>query len=104
MNQSDTIANPALTDENETFLFRLAGTYRNEYMDAISGDTNEDEYLDSHVQLDAKGVYKINPHSSVFVELINLNDEPLRAYFGAPSRMRQFEEYSFFAKFGYKWI
>lgn len=104
LNQSDTIANLALTYENETFLFRLAGTYRSEYLDAISGDSNEDEYVDSHFQLDAKGVYKINPHSSVFVELINLNDEPLRAYFGVPSRMRQFEEYSFSAKFGYKWI
>ena len=102
--QSDTIANLALTYENESVLFRLAGTYRSEYLDAIAGDATEDEYADSHFQLDAKAVYKINPHSSVFLELINLNDEPFQAYYGVPTRMRQFETYSWSAKLGYKWI
>lgn len=104
LKQSDTIANVALTYENETFLFRIAGTHRSEYLDAISGDVDEDEYVDDHFQLDAKFVYKINPHSSIFVEAINLNDEPFNAYFGSPTRMRQFEEYGFSAKFGFKWI
>ena len=104
LKQSDTIANLAFTYENESILLRLAGTYRSEYLDAISGDTTEDEYVDSHFQIDAKAVYKINPHSSFFVEAINLNDEPFRAYFGAPTRMRQFEAYSWSSKIGFKWV
>lgn len=104
LKQSDTIANLAFTYENESILLRLAGTYRSEYLDAISGETAEDEYVDSHFQIDAKAVYKINPHSSFFVEAINLNDEPFRAYFGAPTRMRQFEEYSWSSKIGFKWV
>ncbi len=103
LKQSDEIFNLALAYENETFLFRIAGTYRSEYLDVIEGDPSEDQFVDSHFQLDAKAVYKIDDRSSVFLEAINLNDEPFRAYFGSPSRMRQFEEYSFSAKLGYSW-
>ncbi len=104
LKQSDVIANLALTYENESFLFRIAGTRRSEYLDAIADDRDEDEFIDDHFQLDAKAVYKLNPHSSIFLEAINLNDEPLAAYYGVPTRMRQIESYGFSAKFGFKWV
>ena len=104
LKQSDAIANLAFTYENESILLRLAGTYRSEYLDAIGGDSSEDEYVDSHFQIDAKAVYKINPHTSFFLEAINLNDEPFQAYYGVPTRMRQFEAYSWSSKIGFKWV
>lgn len=103
LKQADKIANLALTYENERVLVRLASSYRSEYLDNIGGNSSEDEYVDSHFQLDAKFIYKIDERSSVFLEAINLNDEPFRAYYGSPSRMRQFEAYSFSAKLGYSW-
>ncbi len=103
LKQSDTIANIAFTYENEKVFFRLAGTLRSEYLDAIAGESAEDEYVDEHFQLDAKAVYKINPHSSIFLDLINLNEEPFHAYYGVPTRMRQNEEYSWSAKLGFTW-
>ncbi len=103
LKQSDTIANIALTYENEKVFFRLAGTFRSEYLDAIAGEAAEDEYVDGHFQLDAKAVYNINPHSSIFLDLINLNEEPFHAYYGVPTRMRQNEEYSWSAKLGFTW-
>ncbi|MBK1876394.1 TonB-dependent receptor [Pelagicoccus mobilis] len=103
LKQPEEIFNLTLSYENEHFMFRLAGTHRGEYLDSAEGDPIEDEYVDSHFQLDAKAVYKIDEQSSVFLEMINLNDEPFQAYYGSPSRMRQFETYSFSAKLGYSW-
>ncbi|MBC2607627.1 TonB-dependent receptor [Pelagicoccus albus] len=103
LKQSDEIINLGLAYENEKVMFRLAGTYRSEYLDGVGGDASEDEYIDSHLQLDAKFVYKLDEKSTIFLEAINLTEEPLKAYYGSPSRMRQYEAYSFSAKLGYSW-
>ncbi|MCH6257633.1 TonB-dependent receptor [Puniceicoccaceae bacterium K14] len=103
LKQSDIISNLSLSYENEKMLFRLSSTYRDEYLDEIGENVDEDRYIASHFQIDAKAVYKINSNMSVFLDAINLTDEPLEAYYGDKSRLSQYESYSWSAKLGFKW-
>lgn len=100
---SDLLGTIALTYEFQGFFVRLAGTHRSSYLQEVGGEPAEDEYIDDHFQWDLSTSYQLNDHITLFAEVVNLDDEPFRAYFGNTSRMRQFEEYSWFANFGVKW-
>ncbi|QXD24058.1 TonB-dependent receptor [Opitutia bacterium ISCC 51] len=100
---SDTLGTLALTYEKSGFFIRVAGTYRDDYLQAIGGDTTEDEFIRDHFQWDLSTSYTFNDNWTLFLEVVNFNDEPFQAYYGSDSRMRQMEEYSWFANFGVKW-
>ncbi len=76
--QPDHIGNAALYFERSGFEARLAWSYRSEYLDEVGGDLNEDIYVASHSQLDFKTSYAIGDSWTVFLEVINITDEPLR--------------------------
>jgi TonB-dependent receptor len=93
--QSDHIANLSVGYEKYGFSIRVAGTYRSEFFEETEdpSDPAFDRYQDDHVQLDVTSKYRINDHVQVFANAINLNDEPLYAYFGDPDYNSQYEEY-----------
>ena len=68
----------------------------------IGGEAAEDIYIDEHVQLDFSANQRINDRLRIFVELINLTDEPLRVYEGFVNRPIQNEEYSWWGTIGLK--
>lgn len=103
LKQSDLIYNLALTYEWDNLFLRLAGTYRDEYLDEVGGDFDEDRYVDEHFQVDLFGSYQITSSLSLFVELVNLTNEPFRAYWGESRRLSQFEEYGFSGSLGFKY-
>lgn len=96
--------NAVLGYEKGPFSFRLAGTYRDKYLDEIGGDAEEDRIVASHFQLDASAKYKVTKNIQFFLEWININDEPYLAYQNRDNgrRLLQYEEYSWTAKFGAK--
>ena len=59
---------------------RLAGTYRDDYLDELGGSPEEDRYVDSHFQLDASARYRFNDNVQVFVEGVNLNNAEFFAF------------------------
>ncbi len=82
---------------------RLAGTYRDDYLDEINADGPQlDRLVDSHFQLDASAKYRINKNVQVFWEWININDAEFFAYntLGGIQNNLQYEEYSWTMKFG----
>ncbi|WP_422345296.1 TonB-dependent receptor [Parasphingorhabdus sp.] len=96
--------NAVLGYETGPFSFRLAGTYRDKYLDEIGASAEDDRIVASHFQLDASAKYRVNKNLQFFLEWVNINDEPYFAYQNRDNRRRllQYEEYSWTAKFGAK--
>lgn len=84
---------------------RLTAAYRDEYLDEVGGDAEEDRYVQDHLQIDASAKYRVNDHFQVFADLINITDEPYLAFQKGPqgARLLQYEEYSYTAKFGLRY-
>ena len=81
---------------------RLAGTFRDKYLDEVAAVAQEDRYIRHHFQLDASARYRITPALQIFGEWVNINNAKYVAYQNGPvsRRLLQFEEYSYTLKFG----
>lgn len=93
--QSDHIFNVALGYEKHGFNVRVAATYRSEFFDGTDdrSDPAFDRYQDNHLQIDVSSKYRFNDMVQVYLNAVNLNDEPLYAYWGSPQYNSQYEEY-----------
>lgn len=98
--QSDTIANAAIFWEKHGFEIRAALAHRSEYLDEVGDDVETDIYVDARTQVDLKGSYDFDNGLSVFLELINITDEPLRYFSGRSNRLAENEIYSWNALLG----
>lgn len=100
--QSANVANLSLGYEKSGLSLRLAATWRDKYFDEIDDleDPAFDRYVNSHTQLDFMGSYFINGSTQIYLNLINLTDEPLHAYFAQPRYLSQFEQYGLTAELG----
>jgi TonB-dependent receptor len=98
--QSEHVGNIALYYEKSGFELRLGYTYRSEYLDAVGDEAFQDLYVDEHGQLDLKTSYEIGEHFTVFLQVQNLNDEPLRYFSGSKKRLAENEIYSWNALAG----
>lgn len=83
---------------------RVAGTYRDKYLDELGDAADEDRYVDQHFQLDISAKYWATKNIQVFGDLINLTNAPYFAYqnFEDGKRLLQYENYKFTGKFGVK--
>jgi TonB-dependent receptor len=84
--------------------FRIAGAFRDGYLDEVSDDPETDRFVKSHFQLDLSAKYRITRNFTLFGELVNLNNARYTAYQKGPggNRLLQHEEYKLTAKFGVK--
>ena len=101
---SESTYNATLGYEVGAFSARLTVAYRDDYLDELGGDAEEDRWVQDHTQVDFSAEYAVTDDVEVFLKLVNLTDEPYVAYQQGPSqpRLLQYEEYSFTAKFGIK--
>lgn len=84
--------------------FRVAGAYRDTYLDEIGGSAEEDRYVRPHFQLDLSAKLRVTDSITVFADMVNLNNAKYVAYQTGPTQKRllQYEEYKWTAKFGVK--
>lgn len=101
--QSDFIGQLALSFEQKRFFARLGYTVRSEYLDEIGGEPLEDRYVDHYFQIDFYGSYAFARNWKLYVEVNNLTNEPLEAYWGESGRLAQYEEYGVSGAVGVKW-
>lgn len=96
--------NAVLGYEKGPVNFRLAGTYRDRYLDELGADATEDRFVDNHFQLDASIKLKLTRNIRLFAEWININNAKYFAYqnFDTRQRLLQYEEYGSTVKFGAK--
>ncbi|HEU4747217.1 MAG TPA: TonB-dependent receptor [Gemmatimonadaceae bacterium] len=92
--QSEHVGNAALFYELNGLALRLGYAYRSEYLDALGDSAGQDLYVDAHEQLDFKASYELSQQFSVFVQMQNITDEPLRYFSGDKSRLAENEFYS----------
>ena len=87
--------NAVLGYERGPISLRLAGTYRDDYLDELNGSPAEDRYVDSHFQLDASARFRVTPNIQLFVEAVNLTDAEYFAYnrVGGRQNAYQYEIY-----------
>lgn len=94
--------NGVLGYEKGPLSLRLAGTYRDLYLDEIQGGADEDRFVDSLFQLDFSGRYQINKNFQAYFEWININDAEYFAFnrLGGQQNALQFEKYNWTMKAG----
>ena len=96
--------NGVLGYEKGPISLRLAGTYRDSYLDELGGDAAEDRFVDDHFQLDFSAKYRITDGIQLFYEWVNINDAKYFAYnnVGGQQNLYQYERYNWTMKFGAK--
>lgn len=99
---SENTFNAVIGYESGPFSIRLAGTYRDLYLDELGATPDTDRFVQDHFQLDASARFTATENLQFFWEWINITDEPFFAYqnFGGQRRLLQYEEYSWTMKFG----
>lgn len=96
--------NAVLGYEKGPFSMRLAGTYRDGYLDELGSEAELDRIVDDHFQIDFSAKYRITKNVKIFYEWININDAKYFAYntYGGQVNNYQFERYNWTMKFGTK--
>jgi len=83
--QSENVGNAAVFWQNGGLELRAAVAYRSEYLDEVGEDPDSDLYIDDRTQVDLKGSYAFGNGLKVYLELLNVTDEPLRFLSGGRS-------------------
>jgi len=96
--------NLTLGYEKGPISLRATAAYRDSYLEELGDSQEEDRYVEDHIQYDLSAKYRLSDTVQIFVEFVNLGDEPYVAYQPGPGRKRllQYEEYSWTGKFGFR--
>ncbi len=101
--QSDHVFNAALNYERGRFSGQVSTNFHADYVDEYGDEQLEDVYVTDHFQLDASANYQFTPGAAVFLELVNLTNEPFVAYQGIRERPIQQEYYGSWGRLGIRW-
>jgi TonB-dependent receptor len=100
--QSKHVGNLALSYEKGGFNGRVSVNFHGKFIDEAGELAVEDIYYDNHYQLDFSATQAISDKVGIFVQALNLTNEPLRYYLGSGDRPLQEEYYGWWATFGVK--
>lgn len=103
MNQSPNIFNATLFYEKYGFALRLAANYREAFLVEVRDNAGADRYQDKDFHLDLNMSYTFPKRITLFMDINNLNNQPLRYYHGVSSRPEQVEYYSIRGRLGINW-
>ncbi|MFI0429861.1 TonB-dependent receptor [Mariniflexile sp. HMF6888] len=95
--------NASLGYANKRLSLRLSGNYSDSYIDEIGGRAFEDRYYDEQFFLDFNANVSINKNLSLYADLNNISNQPLRYFQGVKSRTMQMEYYGRRLTFGLKY-
>jgi outer membrane receptor protein involved in Fe transport len=96
------MGNIALAYDKQKLSLRLAMNYNGAYLSEIGDVSENDLYVKARLQLDVTASYTINKHFRVFVEGLNLTNQPFETYMGDQTRITQREFYSWWTRAGIK--
>lgn len=100
--QAKHTANLAVFFENKKIHAKLAANFHDAFLYKLGGDQAFDEYYDKAWHLDFNAHYAITENVKVFLDLINLTNQPLRFYSGEKDQIKQQEFYSWWGRIGIK--
>jgi TonB-dependent receptor len=91
--QADHAFNMALSYERGGFSGQLGFNFRDSYIDAYGDEEAEDEFVGGRHQVDLSASYRVNQRGTIYMELLNLTNQPFVLYQGFEERERQREFY-----------
>ncbi len=105
--QPDHVYNLALSYEKRGFSGQISLNYHDKFVTEFGSDSEDspdsDEWIDKHLQIDFSASYQITPSFNVFLELVNITNEPLRAFRGYTERPIQMEYYKPWSRLGVRY-
>ena len=101
--QASDMGNASLAYQRKGFSSRVSFNFQGQLPLAIGATTNDDNWLDNRLQMDFSASQRIGKHVKVFIDMLNLGNEPYRVYLGTtPNRAIQEERYKIWAITGVK--
>lgn len=100
--QANHVGNASLAYEGKKFSARLSLNFNGSYLSELGGTSSEDIFIKNRMQLDATAGYAITSRFRLFVEALNLTNQPLQAYQGTSDQYIQREFYRYWMRFGLK--
>ncbi len=95
--------NSSLAYTGKKLNVRISANFSDAYIDEIGGSAFEDRYYDQQFLLDFNASFSINKSLSIYFDLNNITDQPLRYYQGIKERTMQSEWYGRKITFGLKY-
>ncbi|WP_289061242.1 TonB-dependent receptor [uncultured Zobellia sp.] len=95
--------NASLGYNDEKLSVRLSTNFSDSYLDELGGNEFEDRYYDTQLFLDFNASYKITNNLSIYADLNNITNQPLRYFQGVKNRTQQAEFYGRRLTFGLKY-
>ncbi|WP_084696437.1 TonB-dependent receptor [Maribacter thermophilus] len=102
-NTAPNMFNGSLGYADRKFSARLSANFSDSYIDEIGGNDFEDRYYDTQLFLDFNASYQISKNISVYADLNNITNQPLRYFQGVKERTQQVEFYGQRLTFGLKY-
>ena len=102
-NTAPNMLNVSLGYADKKFNARLSTNFSDSYIDEIGGNAFEDRYYDQQLFLDFNFGVVLSKRITVFGELKNITDQPLRYFQSVRSRTQQAEFYGQRLTFGIKY-
>jgi TonB-dependent receptor len=100
--QAKHVGNLAVSYEKGGFSGRVSVNYNGKSIFAVGDAPETDQWVDNHTQLDLSAQQRISDKMSLFLEVINLTNEPYRIYEGSTNRPLQEEYYRWWGTIGLK--
>jgi TonB-dependent receptor len=100
--QAESVGNFALAYEKSGFSARLSFNYHGEYLIEVGEEEGEDLFVKERLQIDLAASWQVARRWRLFLELVNIGDEPYEVYEGTPDQPIQVEQYSWWATLGMK--
>ena len=94
--------NASLSYDANRFTARASLNYASAFVDEFGEEKFFDRYYDEAFQLDLNGTVTITPNVRIYVDALNLLDQPLRYYQGEEDRVMQEEFYNMRLQTGVK--
>ncbi|WP_405565692.1 TonB-dependent receptor [Polaribacter sp. Asnod6-C07] len=102
-NTAPNMFNGSLAYGGKKFSARVSANFSDAYVDEIGGNAFEDRYYDQQFFLDFNATFAINNNLSIYADVNNITDQPLRYYQGVSDRTMQMEYYGRRITFGLKY-
>jgi TonB-dependent receptor len=98
--QAEHVGNLALVFEKYGVSTRLSYNFNGKNILEVGGDPEEDLWVDDHAQVDLLFRVQVSKNFSIFLEAVNITNEPYTVFEGTTDRIRQQEYYDWWATIG----
>jgi outer membrane receptor protein involved in Fe transport len=94
--------NAALSYEKGRFSSQLSANYQDDFILEIGQSGEEDLFVAKHLQFDFSASYRFTSSLALFLEVVNITNEPYEVFQGNEARPIQREFYETWGRLGFR--